>query len=76
MADGIDFVDYDAAWAEMTKVRGDLAGGISRKMKQNSEWRMTFLHARYDYDLTERVAYWFRFSLRWPSLGVCKVGAD
>jgi hypothetical protein len=43
MADGIDLVDHAIAWDEMTKVCGDLVGGISRKMKQNSEWSMELL---------------------------------
>jgi hypothetical protein len=44
MADNsIDLPDQDAAWTEMTKVCGDLVGGISHKMKQNAEWRMELL---------------------------------
>ena len=35
--------DRDAAWAEMTKVCGDLVGSISRKLKQNAEWQMELL---------------------------------
>jgi hypothetical protein len=38
-----DLADKDAAWAEMTKVCGDLVGGISRKLKQNGEWEIELL---------------------------------
>jgi len=40
---GSDFVDRDAAWAEMTQVCGDLVGSISRSLKQNAEWHMELL---------------------------------
>ena len=40
---GFDLADRDAAWAEMTKVCGDLVGGISRSLKQNAEWHMELL---------------------------------
>jgi hypothetical protein len=40
---GFDLADRDAAWAEMTKVCGDLVGSISRDLKQNAEWRMELL---------------------------------
>jgi hypothetical protein len=44
MADhGSEHLDHDAAWAEMTKVCGDLAGGIARNLKQDSEWKMELL---------------------------------
>jgi hypothetical protein len=39
----IDLPDKDVAWTEMTKVCSDLVGDISRKMKQNTEWRMELL---------------------------------
>jgi hypothetical protein len=39
----IDLADRDAAWAEMTKVCGDLVGGICRKLKQNAGWEMVLL---------------------------------
>jgi hypothetical protein len=42
-SDRIELVDQNAAWDEMTKVCGDLVGGVSRKMKQNSEWHMELL---------------------------------
>jgi hypothetical protein len=38
-----EFADTDAAWAEMTKVCGDLVGGIVRKMNQNAEWQIELL---------------------------------
>ncbi len=41
--DGFDLADGDAAWAEMINVCSDLIGGISRKLKQNAEWRMELL---------------------------------
>lgn len=40
---GLELADKDAAWAEMTKVCGDLVGGVSRKLKQNAEWQMELL---------------------------------
>jgi hypothetical protein len=38
-----DSEDRDAAWAEMTKVCGDLVGSISRNLKRNTEWQMELL---------------------------------
>ena len=38
-----ELADRDAAWVEMTKVCGDLVGGISRNLKQNAEWQMELL---------------------------------
>jgi len=40
---GSEFESRDAAWAEMTEVCGSLLGGISRSLKQNSEWHMELL---------------------------------
>ena len=40
---GTELANRDAAWAEMTKVCGDLVGSISRKLKQNAEWQMELL---------------------------------
>lgn len=40
---GSEFESREAAWAEMTKVCGNLLGGISRSLKQNAEWRMELL---------------------------------
>jgi hypothetical protein len=33
----------DAAWAEMTKVCGDLVGSIARSPKQNGKWEVELL---------------------------------
>jgi hypothetical protein len=38
-----DVTDRNAAWAEMTKVCGNLVGGISRDLKQNAEWQIELL---------------------------------
>ena len=40
---GSEFESREAAWAEMTKVCGNLLGSISRTLKQNSEWQMELL---------------------------------
>ncbi len=40
---GSEFESREAAWAEMTKVCGNLVGGISRSLKQNAEWHMELL---------------------------------
>lgn len=40
---GTEFVDRDAAWAELTSVCGDMVGSISRHLKQNAEWQMELL---------------------------------
>jgi hypothetical protein len=40
---GSEFESREAAWAEMTRVRGNLLGGISRSLKQNAEWQMELL---------------------------------
>ena len=40
---GSEFESREAAWAEMTKVCGNLVGGISRSLKQNADWRMEML---------------------------------
>ena len=40
---GSEFESREAAWAEMTKVCGDLLGSISRKLMQNGEWHMEML---------------------------------
>jgi hypothetical protein len=40
---GSEFESCEAAWAEMTKVCANLLGGISRSLKQNSEWQMEML---------------------------------
>jgi hypothetical protein len=41
--EGFDLADHDAAWMEMTLVGGDLVGGVTRKLKQNSEWQIELL---------------------------------
>ena len=33
----------DVAWAEMTKVCGDLVGSIARSLKQNGKWEVELL---------------------------------
>jgi hypothetical protein len=38
-----EFESREAAWTEMARVCGDLVGSISRKLKQNAEWRMELL---------------------------------
>lgn len=38
-----DLADCDAAWDEMTKVCGDLIGGIARNLKQDTEWQLELL---------------------------------
>jgi hypothetical protein len=40
---GTQFENREAAWAEMTKVCGNLLGSISRSVKQNAEWQMEML---------------------------------
>ena len=40
---GSEFESREAAWSEMTKVCGNLVGGISRSLKQNAEWHMELL---------------------------------
>jgi hypothetical protein len=41
---GTELPDHDAAWKELTSVCGDLVGGISRKLRENSEWQMELLN--------------------------------
>jgi hypothetical protein len=40
---GTELADHGAAWKELTAVCGDMAGGISRKLKEDSEWQMELL---------------------------------
>jgi hypothetical protein len=40
---GTELADRDAAWEELTSVCGDIVGGISRKLNENSEWQMELL---------------------------------
>lgn len=37
---GTELADRDVAWKELTSSCGAMVGGISRKLKQNSEWQM------------------------------------
>ncbi|MGY8710190.1 hypothetical protein RAD16_31020 [Bradyrhizobium sp. 18BD] len=38
-----EFPDRAAAWKEMTSVCADMAAGIARKLRENSEWDMELL---------------------------------
>jgi len=40
---GTECVDRAAAWRELTMVCADMASSISRKLAENSEWRMELL---------------------------------
>ena len=40
---GAEFADRDAAWKGLTRVCGDMIGGVSRKLKPNDEWQMELL---------------------------------
>ena len=40
---GTEFADRDVAWHELTSVCANIVGGISRKLKQDSEWDMELL---------------------------------
>ena len=40
---GTECADREAAWKELTSVCADMAAGISRKLKQNSEWHLELL---------------------------------
>lgn len=40
---GTELADRDAAWKELTNVCADIVGGISRKLKPDSEWEMELL---------------------------------
>jgi hypothetical protein len=40
---GSEFESPEAAWAEMTRACDNLLGGISRSLKQNSEWHLEML---------------------------------
>jgi hypothetical protein len=41
---GSECADRDEAWKELTNVCADIAGGISRKLRENSEWHMEMLN--------------------------------
>ena len=38
-----DLPDDAAAWQEMTKVCGDLIGGVCRRLEQGSDWHLELL---------------------------------
>ena len=40
---GTELADRDAAWNDLTSVCADIVGGISRKLKEDSEWEMELL---------------------------------
>ena len=40
---GTECADHVAAWKEMTNVCADMAGGILRKLTENSEWQLELL---------------------------------
>ena len=40
---GTECADNNAAWKALTSTCADMAAGISRKLKQNSEWHMELL---------------------------------
>jgi len=40
---GTECADHNAAWKELTSVCADMAGGILRKLAENSEWQMELL---------------------------------
>jgi uncharacterized protein DUF6894 len=40
---GTECADHGAAWKEMTNACADMAGGILRKLTENSEWQLELL---------------------------------
>jgi len=40
---GTECADRNAAWKVLTNTCADMAAGIARKLKQNSEWHMELL---------------------------------
>jgi hypothetical protein len=40
---GTELADRDAAWGELTRICGDMIGGISRKLAQDAEWQIEIL---------------------------------
>lgn len=40
---GTECADHSAAWNALTNTCADMAAGIARKLKQNSEWHMELL---------------------------------
>jgi hypothetical protein len=43
VSDTCEFVGHSEAWAELTKVCGDLVRGVGRNLAENSEWSMELL---------------------------------
>ena len=43
ISDVDNVADRHAAWAEMTKVCGDVVGGVTRDLKQNAKWQIELL---------------------------------
>jgi hypothetical protein len=41
---GTECADHDEAWKEMTAACADMAGGILRKLTENSEWQLELLN--------------------------------
>ncbi len=41
--DGAEFPNREAAWNELTRVCADMIGGVSRRLGENTEWRMELL---------------------------------
>ena len=40
---GTELADRDAAWSQLTRVCGDMIGGIARKLTRSAEWQMELL---------------------------------
>ena len=40
---GSEIADRDAAWQELTRVCSAMVGAISRKLREDAEWRMELL---------------------------------
>ena len=40
---GTEYADRETAWKEMTSRCANMASGISRKLKENSEWQFELL---------------------------------
>ena len=44
--DGVELLDRNAAWKEMTGVCRDVIGDVSRQLAENAEWQMELLDER------------------------------
>lgn len=42
-SNNFEVADRDAAWAELTKICGDLVGSIARNLKEDGDWHMELL---------------------------------